>query len=213
MEPHEPENVAPTDAACVNPGTRAASDLRKIVHGLVMRSVRGHHGCMRTWRHLGVTGLVSLAACGDQNGRATDSAARLPAPRVAIAECYRSPASAMGRTRPLDGHTAVAPGWIRFDLSGGTDSGTAQLIDADGAKFDARWRRTSGDSIEVRGLDDFMQIHLRALVSDSTLRGSGLVTSDADVQRDAAGRLEPLRREWALGARATSCTGAPVPSA
>jgi hypothetical protein len=118
----------------------------------------------------------------------------------------------MGRTTPLDGHTAVAPGWLRFDLSG-ADSGTAQLIDSDGAKFDARWRRTSGDSIEVRGFDDFMQIELRALVSEGALRGSGLVTSDADVQRDATGRLVPLRREWVLGARATPCAGAPTPSA
>jgi hypothetical protein len=160
--------------------------------------------------HLRFICLLAVAACGEKT-RAPDSATRGAAPAIAIAECYQSATSVMGRTKPLDGHTAVAPGWLRFDLSA-SDSGTLQLIDADRATFDARWRRTTSDSIEVRGFDDFMQIELRALVSDGALRGSGLVTSDADVQRDAAGRLEPLRREWPLSARATSCAGVPTPS-
>ena len=166
---------------------------------------------MRQSYHLRSLCLLALVACGGEKTPASDSAARQPAPLTAIAECYQTSTSVMGRTKPLDGHTAVAPGWLRFDLST-SDSGTVQLIDADGAKFGARWRRTTGDSVEVRGFDDFMQIELRAIVSDGALRGSGLVTSDADVQRDAAGRLEPLRREWALSARATSCADAPAPA-
>jgi hypothetical protein len=47
-------------------------------------------------------------------------------------------------------------------------------------------------------------------VSDSTLAGSGLVTSDADVQRDAQGRLEPLRKEWNVTARAAACDAIPA---
>lgn len=154
--------------------------------------------------------LVVLAACDGANRRAHDSTVSRATARPTLAECYRSPASVMGRTTPLAGHASVAPGWLRFDSSAGPDSGTARMIDADGARFEARWRRMPGDSIEIRGFDDFMQIELRALVADSALRGSGLVTSDADVQRDAAGRLEPLRREWQLRAGAAPCGEAPT---
>jgi len=174
-----------------------------------MRSVPRHHGRMRLLPVLALPGLLALGACGDPAARRADSTSREPA-AATLAECYRSPTSAMGRTTPLDGHTSVAPGWLRFDAAASGDSGAARIIDADGARFEARWRRTSGDSIEVRGFDDFMEIHLRAVVSDGALNGSGLVTSDADVQRDAAGRLEPLRREWPLSARAVACSEAPA---
>lgn len=166
-------------------------------------------------------GALASAACtrdsADTPADTTPSATRDTT--FVLAECYRSPASVMGRTTPLAGRTTVAPGWLRFGPAPGVtgqavppwppDSGAAQLVDGDGAEFQAQWRRVGGDSVEIRGLNDFMQIALRVAVADSMLAGSGLVTSDADVQRDSAGRLEPLRREWALTARAASCDGIP----
>ena len=178
---------------------------------------------MRHSIHLIVAAVLVTAACtregrdasGDTTPAATPSAATF-----ALAECYRSAASVMGRTTPLAGRASVAPGWLRFGPPPAAvgqaapawppDSGAAQLIDTDGADFQALWRRIGADSVEVRGLNDFMQITLRAAVSDSTLAGSGLVTSDADVQRDSAGRLVPLRREWPLTARAASCDSLPT---
>ena len=154
--------------------------------------------------------LVLLATCDRANRDGPDSPVARAPERAVLAECYRSPASVMGRTTPLAGHSTVAPGWLRFDSSATADSGAARIVDADGASVETRWRRMSGDSIEISGFDDFMAIELRAVLADSALRGTGLVTSDADVQRDAAGRLEPLRREWPLRARAASCSEAPA---
>ena len=166
---------------------------------------------MRSFSRLAVVTVLACAACGGETARGADDTATESRPVArALTECYRSPASVMGRTTPLAGRTAVAPGWLRFDSGAGTDSGTVQLIDADGADFQARWRRIAADSVEIRGLNDFMEITLRAEVADSALAGSGLVTSDADVQRNAAGQLEPLRREWALTARAAPCDGVPA---
>jgi hypothetical protein len=176
---------------------------------------------MRPAISLIVVAALGCVACSRERDVPHDSAAPATSREAsfALAECYRSPASVMGRTTPLTGRTSVAPGWLRFasspGIAGGVapasppDSGMTQLIDADGADFQTQWRRVGRDSVEIRGFNDFMQITLRAAVADSTLEGSGLVTSDADVQRDSAGRLEPLRREWRLTARATACDGIP----
>ena len=177
---------------------------------------------MRPSIHLiAVAVLATLACSREERGATGDTAAAVTTREgtFALAECYRSPASVMGRTTPLAGRTSVAPGWVRFApppaVTGQavpvwpTDSGVAQLVDADGADFQAQWRRLGGDSVEIRGFNDFMQITLRGAVSGGSLAGAGLVTSDADVQRDSAGRLEPLRREWQLTARAAPCDSLP----
>ena len=124
--------------------------------------------------------------------------------------CYRSPTSVMARTTPFEGHSSVAPGWLRFETSSGRDSGTLRLVDADGAALHATWRRSTADSLEIRGFDDFMRVEMRVMRSDSALAGTGLLTSDADVQRNAAGKLETLRREWAVRAVAAPCSGVPA---
>ena len=153
---------------------------------------------------------TTFAVACERSSRGDDTTARATpsAPPLASA-CYQAPASILGRTAPLAGHTTVAPGWLRFADSSAADSGTVNLIDADGARFVATWRRTNGDSLIVHGRDDFMEVTLRTRVGDGSITGTGLVTSDADVQRNAAGQLEPLRREWAITARVASCADAP----
>ena len=161
-----------------------------------------------------VLGIVAFTACeGRTRGAGADSARSDARSTVALAAgCYRSPASIMGRTSPLAGHSIVAPGWLRVDEHSSADSGTVRLIDSDGAVFLASWRRTAPDSIRVYGRDDFMEITINARVRDGSVEGRGLITSDADVQRNAAGQLEPLRREWAVAARQESCDAMPADS-
>jgi hypothetical protein len=153
---------------------------------------------------------VICVSCGRDEAPGRDTSRPGFAAVFAPAGCYRSATSVLGRTTPLAGRTSVAPGWLRFETSTGADSGGLQLIDADGAAFRASWRRLSRDSVEISGFDDFMRIGLRVAHSDSALTGTGLLTSDAEVHRDAAGRLEPLRREWKLDARRSSCDSIPA---
>lgn len=161
-------------------------------------------------RSLLLAATIASVAC-DQRSSGHDTTGRAaPSAPALAATCYQAPSSILGRTVPLDGHTTIAPGWLRFADSSVADSGTVQLIDADGATFQAAWRRTNGDSLLIHGRDDFMEITLRARARDESITGTGLVTSDADVQRNAAGQLEPLRREWAIAARVAPCADAPA---
>jgi hypothetical protein len=158
-----------------------------------------------------VSVAVSVASCeraAPRPARDTTPQARVAAP--AVESCFRSATSVLGRTTPLTGHGSVSPGWLRFGSAPVEDSGTVQLVDADGATFPARWRRIAADSIEIRGRDDFMEVSIRAAVSDTAIAGTGVLTSDADVQRNAAGQLEPLRREWRLSAPSAPCGGVPA---
>jgi hypothetical protein len=159
-------------------------------------------------------GLFTLAACeGQPRARGAESARADARPAVEVlAGCYRAPSSIMGRTNPLTGHGSVAPGWLQVHEHASADSGTVRLVDADGAAFAATWRRTAPDSIRVSGRDDFMEITIRARLRAGGISGQGLITSDADVQRNAAGQLEPLRREWSVSAQREPCDAVPADS-
>ena len=114
----------------------------------------------------------------------------------------------MGRDSPLTGRTSTAPGWIRLE-SAGADSGTALLVDGDGAGMGATWRRSAGDSIGILAFDDFLRVALNVVPSSAGLAGSGLATSDAELVRDSAGRMRDLRREWTVAARPVTCDSVP----
>ena len=58
--------------------------------------------------------IIIATGCGDVSRR-SDSVADETGERVALAgTCYQSLASILGRSVPLDGHSSVAPGWLRF---------------------------------------------------------------------------------------------------
>jgi hypothetical protein len=153
--------------------------------------------------------VIICMACERSSPRDDSSAPGASAARHSIDGCYRSPSSVMGRTTPLTGRPSVAPGWLRFDGTG-PDSGGVGLTDADGAAIEGRWHRATGDSIEIRARNDFMDVTLRVATADTILAGSGLLTSDVDLRRNAAGALEPLRREWRLAATTASCDSMPT---
>jgi hypothetical protein len=131
---------------------------------------------------------------------------------AAPAACYRAAASVLGRragaaTSPDPAHA----GWLRLEGRPGADSGDARLVDEDGAALGARWRRAAGDSMVVVGFDDFLRVELRLVKAGGALTGSGLVTSDAQIERDSAGRARALRRRWAVAARRAACERMPRP--
>ena len=167
---------------------------------------------MRSVLMWSTSAALACAAC--ERAAPREAAERVQTPVTALSPtgCYRSPASVLGRTTPLDGHSSVAPGWLRFEPGAASDSGGARLVDADGGFFEARWRRAAGDSIEIHGADDFMRIAVRVALVDSTLTGAGDLTSDAELQRDSSGQLQPLRRSWELRAVAASCDSIPRPA-
>jgi len=179
-----------------------SSVMREAFQSAAMRRVRV---CM-------TFGLCTLAACEGQTRAGAAESARVDArPAIELAAgCYRAPTSIMGRTSPLTGHGSVAPGWLQVNEHASVDSGTVRLVDADGAAFAAAWRRTAPDSIRVFGRDDFMEITIRARLGAGSITGAGLITSDADVQRNAAGQLEPLRREWSVTAQREPCDAMPA---
>lgn len=114
----------------------------------------------------------------------------------------------MGREAPLTGHASVAPGWIRLD-SLRADSGTALLIDADGAAMDARWTRAAGDSLSILAFDDFLRVTFSVARSTTGLTGTARAHSDAELVRDSAGRMQELRREWPVSGEAAACDSLP----
>ena len=162
-----------------------------------------------------VSSLLACAACdrgAPRDARDTGDTGDTSPRAIAPTGCYRSPASVLGRTTPLDGHSSVAPGWLRFDRAAAGDSGTVRLVDADGGFFEARWRRGPADSIAIEGADDFMRLAVRVALMDSVLSGAGDLTSDAELQRDSSGQLQPLHRMWGLLAAAVSCDSIPKPA-
>src|SRR5690349_13129964 len=132
-----------------------------------MRRIAAHYRPMRSLVIWSVSALLACAACDRGAPRdARDTSGGSPR-STAPTGCYRSPTSVLGRTTPLDGHSSVAPGWLRFDSATAGDSGTVRLIDADGGFFEARWRRGPADSIAIEGADDFMRLAVRVALVDS----------------------------------------------
>jgi hypothetical protein len=164
-------------------------------------------------QYLLASGCIILGACVRRDADpANDSARRQDSAGAIASVCYRDSTSVMGRTTPLTGKPSPGPGWIQLDDASRADSGSALLIDADGAAMPAGWRRTHPDSIRIRAFDDFLQISIDVMWSDASLNGTGLATSDAELVRDSAGRMRDLRREWIVAARTVACAAMPRPA-
>ena len=155
--------------------------------------------------------LALPLACNGRDAADDDTAAAESAAIATAgdARCYRSDASVL--LGPSRGGTSEGspPGWIRLE-SPGADTGAARLTDSGGAGLHAAWSRTPGDSIHVAGFDDFLRVEMRLVVGDSQLTGTAVATSDADVERDTAGRLQDLRRTWQVTARQAPCDSMPA---
>jgi hypothetical protein len=165
--------------------------------------------------------LISLAsivlgshACADEVPRsdsaiASGSAQHATVNPVVERRCYRSPQSVLlgppiGRRNA--GH---APGWIQLDGVARGDTGAAELIDANSAGLGGQWYRHVGDSLRVVASDDFLRTELRVAISAESLRGRADARSDADLERDSAGRLGDVRRTWNVSAVRASCDSMP----
>jgi hypothetical protein len=180
--------------ACQGAGARVNSDS----HGPVRRRpARPVLAAM-----LAISG--TLAACA----RSDDGAPRA-GDAVAASVCYRASGSALGRLPNDAGGATVGPGWIRLD-GASADSGTALLVDADGASLGARWRSTSEDSIHVLGFDDFIRVEMRLVRADTGVQGRIHTTSDASLSRDSTGQLRSLDRTADVAARAAPCDSMPT---
>jgi len=123
--------------------------------------------------------------------------------------CYRSPESVLlGPIDTASRQNGKPPGWLWIRGLPAADSGAVELVDAEGATLRGSWRRASPDSLSVVAADDFLRVQLRLAFSDSTVAGEAVAMSDADVERDASGRLRDFRREWTFTAARAPCDSA-----
>ena len=158
-------------------------------------------------------GLAALVCACDKSARDAaiipDSSRGLSAPPVIEVDCYRSPQSVL--LGPLTGRRSVghAPGWIRLDGLGQSATGAAELIDGNGAGLNGRWYQHARDSLSIIGADDFLRTELQVVVRKDSLRGRGNAHSDADLERDSAGILGDLRRNWLVNAVRVPCERVP----
>jgi hypothetical protein len=126
------------------------------------------------------------------------------------AHCYRSSHSVLFGPPTRSGQQGKGPGWLRFEGVSEADSGWGGLVDANRSGLGASWRRTSGDSVSVVAMDDFLRVQLRLAVSDSAAVGPAHAHSDAAAEPDASGRLRDLRRDWVLTASRAPCDSMPA---
>ncbi|HEU5186319.1 MAG TPA: hypothetical protein VFU01_17225 [Gemmatimonadaceae bacterium] len=101
------------------------------------------------------------------------------------------------------------PGWIRLDSIRTQPNGPGQLVDANRAGLHAQWHRQGEDSLRIAAADDFVRVELVVSLGSDSLHGRATAFSDADVERDAAGRLGPVQRNWELRAVRASCDSMP----
>jgi hypothetical protein len=127
-----------------------------------------------------------------------------------LARCYRSAHSVLFGPPTSSGQQGQGPGWLRLDGPASADSGQAELVDADRKGLGAFWRREPNDSVSVVAMHHLLRVELHLVVSDSLALGPARAHSDGTVQRDAAGRLEDLRRAWVLRAVRASCDSMPI---
>ena len=120
--------------------------------------------------------------------------------------CYRSAQSVL--LGPIDTRSRQngrGPGWIRIAGLPAADSGAVELVDAEGATLRGSWRRTSSDSVAIVAADDFLRVEVQLALSNSAVTGQAVAMSDADVERDATGRVRDFRREWIFNAARAPC--------
>jgi hypothetical protein len=174
---------------------------------------------MRRALCLGAWGVFAAIACGGTGAERSDTAkvdtgdASGVSTRLAT-RCYRSANSVLLGPR-ISGsrNNGQGPGWIRIEGSV-TDSGEAELVDANRAGLSATWRRGPADSLSLTAADDFLRVELRIAVSDSVATGSALARSDATAERDSTGQHRDLQRAWTLRATRVPCDSMPArPSA
>jgi hypothetical protein len=127
-------------------------------------------------------------------------------------QCYQSSHSVLLGPIAKSRQNARGPGWLRLEGLATADSGPGELVDASRAGLNGVWRRGAGDSVSMTAADDFLQVELRLVISDSVAMGPALARSDADVERDAAGELRSLQREWVLRAFRVPCDSVPTGS-
>jgi hypothetical protein len=130
----------------------------------------------------------------------------------AAGHCYRSSHSALLGPRTQSRQNGQGPGWLRVEGLPVADSGAAELVDANRAGLGGFWRRGPTDSISITVADDFLRVDLRLAVSETAATGSALAVSDADLERDALGKLRSFRRGWVFRAPRAPCDSMPVRS-
>ena len=136
------------------------------------------------------------------------------APRAGTMRCWVSDSSVLARA---PGTVAPGPaglkGWIVLDPPSVGQSGTARLVDSDGADLGATWNGIGGDSVSVVGFDDFLRVEMRLAVTVDEATGVAHAGSDAAQERDSAGTLRDFRRSWRVVAQSASCDSLPPPAA
>ncbi len=169
------------------------------------------------------TRLVLLAcalsvACGRGDDHSSTDSTALASPTIGIltrdsaATCFVASRSVLARA---PGTSAAGPanltGWIRLEPTVSSDSADARLIDSDGFTLDAFWRR-KGDSIAVKGANDFITIEMRLRVAGSSALGTIHARSDAALERDSTGQLREFRRDEAIKLSGAACDSMPNPA-
>jgi len=167
--------------------------------------------------HLSLTlFIVSVAfACAEpKSDGATralvDSTPETPGSVRLTTRCYRSSHSMLLGPITKSRQNGEGPGWLRVDGLPTADGGSGEIVDANRAGLGGVWHRGTGDSLSITAADDFLRVELRLAVSDSTATGSALALSDADLERDASGKLQTFRRSWVLRASRAPCDSMPV---
>jgi hypothetical protein len=123
--------------------------------------------------------------------------------------CFRSSESVLFGPATGSGQQGAGPGWLRLE-SPGADSGFGELVDADHKGLGASWRRVSLDSVSIVAFDDFLRVEMRLALFVDSAAGPVRASSDAALERDSAGRLQDLRREWVLRAASAPCDSMPT---
>ena len=167
--------------------------------------------------HLSVTlfiGSVAFACAEPKSDGAksamVDSTAEAPSSLRLTTRCYRSAHSMLLGPITKSRQNGKGPGWLRVDGLPTADSGSGEIVDANRAGLGGAWHRSPGDSLSMTAADDFLRVKLRLIVSDSAAKGSALAVSDADLERDASGKLQTFRRSWVLDASRAPCDSMPV---
>jgi hypothetical protein len=159
---------------------------------------------------LGLVALIGVWRSPNHLTIAVETAREDTTKSIFQIRCYRSPHSillgpAIGRRNM--GHP---PGWLRIEWVARDTSGAAELVDANGARLGARWYRLQTDSLRVVGADDFLRTELRIVMNADSLRGQAHAHSDADIERDSAGKLGDVRRAWQVSATRIPCDSMPT---
>lgn len=176
--------------------------------------------CFRgSWRRLRLL-VIAVLSGGCEATAARDSTLAQAtvvadsAPRPGTVRCWVSDSSVLARAP-----STVAPGsvglrgWIVLDPPSVGESGTARLVDSDGADLGATWNGIGGDSVAVVAFNDFLRVEMRLAVTVEEASGVAQAGSDAAQERDSAGQMRDFRRSWRIVARAASCDSLPPPLA